>query len=510
LNRRQVRQANKAMENDRFHRARARIFANPAVEKIRNALSEGTSPPLYLVGGALRDAWLGLEIRDFDFVVTGEARAFASRLAGLLDARYVLLDEAWGVARLVWSPPGCQGGTTWLDFATMRGETIQEDLCQRDFTCNAMAMPLDQGSRPGASAWEDPTGGLRDVSAGIVRMVHPERLREDPLRLIRAFRLACTLGFCVEDHTLETIREEGEGILSVAAERVRDELFKILACPRSLSWMLAMDGAGLLTRILPELTRLKGLEQGDFHHLDAWHHTLEAYRTLEEGLLRGFEALTPWNREVEEWLESEKEVLPLLKLAVLFHDAGKPGTYTLGVDGKPHFYGHAALGMKIASEAMRRLRASRHDEERVRGWVRYHMGPVHMLRAVERDHLTEKAKIRFIRRLGENAPAVVLVSLADFAATKGPAAASRSEALFHRLLDSLLGLYFQRDAASVGGRQLVTGKDLIEALGISPGPTVGRLLRLLEEARVEGRIGNRAEALRLARSLLKGLPGKPL
>lgn len=498
------------MENDRFRQARAWILANPAVERIRKALAEGPSPPLYLVGGALRDACLGLEIRDFDFVVAGDARTFAGRLARILGARYVLLDEAWGVARLVWSLPGSKGKTTWLDFASMRGKTIQEDLRQRDFTCNAMAMPLDKGKSPETALWEDPTGGLRDVSAGLVRMVHPESLREDPLRLLRAFRLACALGFRIGDDTLEAIRTEGEGILSVAAERIWDELFKILACPQSLPWILIMDDKGLLTRVLPELALLKGLEQGDFHHLDAWHHTLEAYRTLEEGFLSGFEALAAWDRELEEWLEPQKEVLPLLKLAVLFHDSGKPGTYTLDMDGKPHFYGHAALGTKMVSEAMRRLRASRQDQERVKGWVRYHMGPVHMLRAMERDHLTERAKIRFIRRIGRDAPGVVLVSLADFTATGGPATASRSAALFYRLLDSLMELYFRRDAASIAGKQLVTGKDLIDALGMAPGPTVGRLLRLLEEARAEGRIGDRAQALRLARSLLKGRQGGPL
>jgi poly(A) polymerase len=121
---------------------------------------------------------------------------------------------------------------------------------------------------------------------------------------------------------------------------------------------------------------------------------------------------------------------------------------------------------------------------------------------MEAGHLTERAKIRFLRRLGKDAPGMLLVSLADFLASRGPAATPEREGSFFRLLDSLLELYFQRDAASVSGRSLVTGKDLIDALGISPGPMVGRLLRLLEEARVQGDIRNRDEALQLARSLL--------
>jgi tRNA nucleotidyltransferase/poly(A) polymerase len=454
------------------------------------------------VGGALRDAWLGREIRDFDFVLSGDARAVAGDLAGILDARYVLLDEDWGVARLVWSPTGNKEKIIWLDFASMRGDGIQEDLWQRDFTCNAMAMAITPDGEVEASTWEDPTEGLRDLRAGRIRMVHPLRLREDPLRLIRAFRLACDLEFQVENLTLETIREERDGISSVAAERIRDELFKIFACPRSLRWILQMDETGLFATLFPELQGLKGLEQGRSHHLDAWNHTFEAYRILEEICREGFERLAPWDGELKEWIHKEGNPCALLKMAVLFHDAGKSDTHTVGQDGEPHFYGHAGLGEKIVSAAMRRLRASHRDEERIRKWVRYHMGPAHMRKAMEKDHLTERAKIRLLRRLGKDAPGILVLSLADFLATAVPSTKAEGEKTFHRLLDSLLELYFKRDAASVNSKHLATGKDLIDALGIPPGPIVGRLLRLLEEARVEGKITNRSEALLLARSLL--------
>jgi tRNA nucleotidyltransferase/poly(A) polymerase len=335
-------------------------------------------------------------------------------------------------------------------------------------------------------------------------MVHPARLREDPLRLLRAFRLACTLGFQIEGQTFDTIHAVREGILTVAAERTRDEFFKIFACSHSLGWILRMDEAGLLTTVFPEMQGLKGLKQGRFHHLDAWNHTLEAYRILEEGCRKGFERIAPWEGELREWLGTpNKGLLPLLKAAILFHDIGKPETYTVDSEGEPHFYGHAARGADLVARTMRRLRTSRHDQERIGKWIRYHMGPVHMMRAMEADHLTERAKIRFLRRLGPDAPGMILVTLADFLATHGPSATGDRQKAFHCLLDSLLELYFRRDAASISGKNLVTGNDLIDSLGIPPGPVVGRLLRLLEEARVEGRVKNRAEAIRLAASLLE-------
>jgi tRNA nucleotidyltransferase/poly(A) polymerase len=391
----------------------------------------------------------------------------------------------------------------------MRGESIQEDLWQRDFTCNAMAMPITPDGEAEASTWQDPTEGLKDLGAGRIRMVHPARFREDPLRLIRAFRLACDLEFQVEDLTLETICGERDRISSVAAERIRDELFKIFACPHSLPWVLQMDEAGLFAAVFPELDGLKGLEQGRSHHLDAWNHTFEAYRILEEICREGFARLAPWDGELKEWIHREGNPCALLKMAVLFHDAGKSDTLTIDPDGEPHFYGHAGLGEKIVSAAMRRLRASHRDEERVRKWVRYHMGPAHMRKAMEKDHLTERAKIRLLRRLGRDAPGILVLSLADFLATAIPSTTSDKERSFHRLVDSLLELYFKRDAASVSSKHLATGKDLIDALGIPSGPMVGRLLRLLEEARVEGKITNRSEALLLARTLLEELSKGP-
>ncbi|MGW8321285.1 MAG: CCA tRNA nucleotidyltransferase [Thermodesulfobacteriota bacterium] len=496
------------MDNQQVRQATDRILQDPVVRRLRSALAEASSPSLFLVGGALRDGWLGRETRDFDFVVPGEARAVAKSVAAALDARCVLLDEDWGVARLIWSPAGKSQDSVRLDFASMRGEGIQEDLWQRDFTCNAMAMRIGPHGDDTVSGWEDPTGGMRDLRARLIRMVHPARLREDPLRLVRAFRLACTLDFQIERLTFDAIHAARDGILSVAAERTRDELFKILACPDSLAWVLQMDETGLLTTIFPELQGLKGLKQGKFHHLDAWNHTLEAYRILEEGWRAGLARMAPWDPELREWLGKPEDVLPLLKAAVLFHDVGKPGTYTVDAQGEPHFYGHAPRGADIVANAMRRLRTSRDEEERTKKWVRYHMGPVHMMRAMEADHLTERAKIRFLRRLGDDVPGMLLVSLADFLATGGPSATGDRQKAFFGLLDSLLELYFRRDAASIGGKNLVTGEDLMDFLGIPPGPEVGRLLRLLEEARVEGTVKNREEALRLAGSMVAGTPSQ--
>ncbi len=455
------------------------------------SLADASWPTLHLVGGALRDAWLDRPLEDFDFVVEGDAVGTAKRLAQHLQARALLLHEDWDVVRLVYRPPEHPGSLFHLDFAPVRGGGILEDLRLRDFTFNAMALRLHP-LIPERMEWVDPAGGLEDLEARRVRAVRPEAFDHDPLRLLRAFRMASTLGCRIDPGTLQAIRARAEGILRSAPERIRDELFKILSSGSAVEGLRAIEEVGLLTRIIPELAGLKGMKQGGHHHLDGWDHTLETCRLVEIGFTRDPE---------ETGLEASDR--PTLLMAALLHDVGKPATRSLDEAGRVHFYGHAATGRKIASRVMGRLRTSRRDRERVETWVRHHMAPLHLAKAATRGIQGEKAAIRLLRRLGTAAPGLFLLAEADFCASKGPRRTPEDERAFHAEMEILRDLYFRRDAAGLRSSPLLSGKDLIESFDISPGPIVGRLLRLVEEARVEGRVSDRQEALRYARALLR-------
>lgn len=494
------------MNRSRLQRSRDRVLETPAVERLRACLPEIPTQNTYLVGGALRDSLLDRPVLDFDFVVSGDACALALVLSRKLQARYVPLDEQWGVARLIWRPDNSKSSApVILDFASLQGVSIQEDLLQRDFTCNAMALNLTPSDRDAESSWLDPTGGLKDLEAGRIRMVRPEGFKKDPVRILRAFRLAASLRFEIDETTLKAMKEEREGIGRSAAERLGDELFKFLSFGETYEFLITMDRCGILTTLFPEMKGLKSLEQGTYHHLDAWGHTLETYRFMELGLDQGFHALEHWEEALRNWIREQKHAVILLKMAALFHDMGKPFTRTVGKDGTIHFYGHSRIGADKAGRILRRIRASRLDQERVRTWVRYHMGPLNLLMAMEKGHLTERAKIRFLRRLGHDAVGVLLLSAADFRATAGRGLSEGLRKSFEELLDSLFLLYLDRDAASLRTQPLLTGNDLMEALNLPPGPLIGRLLGLLEEARIQGRIRNRKEALERAGVLLKKL-----
>ncbi len=477
---------------------------HPAVQQVTALLPEWTDRPFYLVGGALRDCLLRRPILDFDFVLQDDAQILAESLSEKLGARYVLLDEQWGVARLIWRHNAFHEPVT-LDFATMQGTTIQEDLLRRDFTLNALALQLPSIRNDDAVPFLDPAGGLKDLEARRIRMARPLALQADPVRMLRAFRLAAALGFRIEPLTLEAIRKEREGLLRSAAERIGDELFKFLACRGNHAYLVDMDRCGLLSVLVPELDALKGLAQGPYHHRDAWEHTLETYRYLEQGLEMGFEPLARWEAPIQGWMHEEKRRGPLLKLAALLHDIEKPHARSVDPDGTAHFYGHARSGAETAARVLERVRASRADQERMRCWVQYHMGPLHLLHARKGGKLTERAKIRFLRRLGHNGVGVMLLALSDLCATRGARMTEDHRTAYVQLLNNLFHLFVHKDAASLRTKPMLNGNELMEALELPPGPLIGRLLRLLEEARIQGQIQDRSSALDLARSLLAEL-----
>jgi len=482
----------------------ARLWSHPVVRRVREETAAEAEGPVYLVGGALRDSLLDRPVLDFDFVVRGDAGSCARRLATRLGARFILLHEDWGVARLVWRTGDGQGEPATLDFAPMQGRSIEEDLSQRDFTVNAMALELTsaRASDPSA-AWKDPWGGSDDLREKKIRMLKASGFRRDPVRMLRAFRLASTLQFVLDADTRAAVEEHRALIRSGAAERIGDELFKFLGTRASFGYLVQMDGSGLLTALFPELEALKGLGQGRWHRRDGWDHTLECYRVLEVGLTVGFPQLEHRGEEIRAWIQEGRRTEALLKLAALLHDIGKPATRSVDAGGEVHFYGHAREGSRMAAALLARIRSSRQDRERVQGWVRHHLGPLLLTAAAQRGRLPDRAKLRFLRKLGAEETGVLLLSLADLEASGGGESPQARRASLCAVIDSLFGLLAEMKRLAAPSGRLVSGHDLMDSLGLGPGPLIGRLLRRIEEERIQGKVRDREDALNLARSLLE-------
>ncbi|MBA2666323.1 MAG: CCA tRNA nucleotidyltransferase [Trueperaceae bacterium] len=432
-----------------------------------------------LVGGAVRDLLLGRRPADHDWLVAHPERS-ARALAAALDGSAFALDEGRGHWRVV--VPGAPGapsavhdltppqpggsGTRVLDGGVLDEGLLERDLRARDFTINAMAALPD-------GRIVDPTGGRADLEARVVRTASPESLRADTVRAWRAVRVAAQIEGRLEPATARRVAALAaafrDGLALPAVERIRDELEATLATPRAGRALAAMDELGLLEHVLPELTAGRGVEQPAFHHLDVLEHQLEALQQL-----------------VDAFPDADLAV----RWATLLHDVGKPPTRVVDdwQGGRARFHGHDRVGGDLAALALRRLRLPRARIVRVAALVRAHMRPL------PKD---ERAARRFVHRLRPLLPDLLKLMIADREAARGPLASAAQRRRYRLALAEVVALLEEAPPPE----PLLRGDDVMRLLGLRAGPTVGRALHAVEEARALGDVTDRAQAEAYVRRL---------
>ncbi|HEY8490901.1 MAG TPA: HD domain-containing protein [Dehalococcoidia bacterium] len=467
----------------------------------------------YVVGGFLRDTLLGRPSRDLDLAVTGDADALARRLADTLGGAYVPLDESHGIFRVVLA--GHSGPVDVVDLSRLRGDLLQ-DLAERDFTVDAMAAPLEGFRLDGEAAVTDPFGGREDLRRRVIRMVRPEVFRDDGLRLMRAARLAAELAFELDGATVEQARADAGCIERPSPERKRDELCKIMATRRAARALRQLDEMTVLTRLIPELEACRGTDQPLEHYWDVFNHSIEAVAAFDFML----ERRAPRNRRLARfwrdlwdgfgWVpnlpdlfeEEVREGVPrkaVDKIAALLHDIGKPRTKSLGRDGRIHFFGHAELGAELATGIMRRFRFSRRETEMVRTIVDQHLRPGQLS---TKGPPTRRALYRYFRDLGEVAVDVLFLNLADHLAARGPTMHPRAWKAHVGYMEYVVRKRYEEESI-VRPPKLISGHDVMQEFGLTPGPVIGRLLAAVQEAQAAGEVTTREEALELVRRELE-------
>ena len=411
----------------------------------------------YFAGGCVRDKLLGIEPGDYDIATSAhppEVMALFARTVEVgVQFRVMVGGRQFEVATF-------RSDRAYVDGRRPEGVVFaspQEDARRRDFTINGMFLD------PADGAIIDYVGGRADLEAGLVRAIgNPdERLREDRLRLIRAVRFAARLGFPLERGTLAAVRRAAGGIREVSAERVRDELSRILLDPSRARGLDLLDASGLLGHVLPEVAALKGCEQPPQFHPegDVYQHT----RVMLELLPR--------------------EVSLPLAIATLLHDIGKPPTYAVDRDGRIRFNGHDRVGARMTADIMRRLKFPNRDIERTVEMVRQHMKfkDVRMMRTAKlkrfmaRPTFDDELELHRV----DCASSHGMLDNYDFLRTRG--AEFASEPLIPE--------------------PLVDGNDLI-ALRLEPSPLIGRLLEAVQTRQLDGRIASREQALDFVRRAL--------
>lgn len=502
-------------------------MAKSVREIIFEVLREFSTPlrPIYLVGGAVRDQLLDRPAHDFDFVLPGETIQVAREAARRLNGALFVLDEVRQTTRVVVDrqsfPGDMPGERLLLDFARFRADDLEGDLLDRDFSINAMAYDL---AHPGRLI--DPAGGLADLRSQVIRACSPESLESDPVRVLRAVRLALELDFRIDPGTLSQMRAVAGSLPQISAERLRDELMKMLDGPRVSLAVRILDQVGALAHVLPELEGLKGVVQPVPHVQDVWEHTLSTVQYLEQilaplvgqyreetvaDLTVGSAVL--WLGRFRERLEEHfnQALVPdrtprsLLFLAALYHDIAKPAAQAALPNGKIRFLGHPEAGARVFAERGRQLALSVDEINRVEKVVGQHMR-VHFLSGVfaqeKENHLERRAIYRFFRDTNEAGIDVCLLSLAD---TRGTYGVTLTQEVWQSELETcrvLFEAYWEKPGEVVSPPRLVSGDDLIQLFGMRPGREIGRLLADLREAQAAGEVAGREEALTYARGWL--------
>ncbi|WP_129670330.1 HD domain-containing protein [Candidatus Chloroploca sp. Khr17] len=490
----------------------------------------------WLVGGAARDLARGEVPTDLDVAVATDGYQLARAYADVRGASFVGLDEARATGRVVIT--GAQPLT--LDLAGLRAPTIEADLALRDFTLNALALPLHFWTQPTVTfadrvpdaAWLDPTDGLADLRVGVLRPCSPTSLADDPLRVVRAARFCARLGVQPHASLRPLMLATAPALANVAAERISDELLKLLDAPVSAPWLHYLDACGALTVMLPELEAARTCSQPIVHFLPVLAHSLETVAALD-WLLSGLFGedsvrLSAASDDQPEpaWLPVAVQTHPgltrtlpfaetlapllgapcgaghyrraaLLKLAALLHDNAKPLTRVAHPDGTVTFYGHQSLGAERAALAVRRLRLSRRDGRYITLIIREHMRPGQLRTS---EVLTMRAVSRLFRDLGDAGPDLLLHELADHLATRGPNLDPAGWQAHLAWVELLLQHYY---APPMTKRQpLLNGHELMAACNLQQGPQLGTLLQAIAEAQAVGEITTRDQALELARAML--------
>lgn len=480
------------LQPERVREALARLNALDSL-KVVLTLARERGLEVYLVGGTVRDLLLGGEGPDLDMAVSRETLSLGREVAQALSGVFVLLNEEHHTARVVLKDH-------MLDLAEFRGPDLTADLRGRDFTINAIALDLRALLAEGRVLLIDPLGGCEDLAAGVIRMVSPDNLAADPLRLLRAYRFAATLGFTVTQETAAAIQRYAPEVARVAGERIHYELFRLLAAPRAAPTVRELAAVGLLFAIFPELADTWGVAQNGYHHLDVFHHSLETLDYLEAILndpQKFFRGLAP---EIAS-LAADPQRAALLKVAALFHDVGKPKVQEWRQESERYtFYDHDRVGVEIFQSLAPRLRFSHTETRFICQLISWHMRPFLLLPLFRQGQLTIRALGRLVKAAKDELPACFALALADSMAGRGPLKPPDADRQLVELAEAAYQFSRQRDKEAKRPR-LISGDDLL-ALGLKPGPEFRRLLQAVEEAQWEGEIKTREEALALVKRLL--------
>jgi poly(A) polymerase len=454
------------------------LATTPTVDRVAGAFA-AAGRELSLVGGPVRDALLGREVHDLDF--TTDARP-----DDILDIVAPIADAVWDIGR-DFGTIGARFGDDTVEITTYRsdsydgvtrkpevqfGDTLDGDLLRRDFTVNALALRVPE------VRLVDPSGGVEDLIARrITTPSTPEiSFGDDPLRMMRAARFTAQLGFVVVDETREAMTRMADRITIVSAERVRDELTKLLRADDPRPGVELLVESGLADHVLPEVPALRLEVDEHHHHKDVYQHSLTV---------------------LDQAIDYERERHPgtapdlVLRLAALLHDIGKPATRRFEPGGAVSFYHHDLVGAKLAKKRLTALRFDKATVDSVARLIELHL----RFFGYSDAHWTDSAVRRYVRDAGPELERLHMLTRADVT-TRNRRKADRLGFAYDDMERRIAELKAQEELDAV--RPDLDGEQVMQILGLRPGREVGQALRFLLELRLdEGPLGEQEATRRL-------------
>jgi len=458
----------------------------------------------YLVGGMIRDFFLGEKSADRDITIKG-AKEFALNIAKQYDATFITLDNENNIYRVV-----LKDKENYLDISELRGDTIEKDLYQRDFTINAVAFDLKENK------FIDVTGGIDDIKNKQLRSIKEENFVDDPLRILRAFRFMATTGFVI-DNNLENILIKHKNLLHLPSkERIHDEIMKLFGGKYTSSTLLKMHDTGILELIFPCVKEIKNIPANSHHHLDLIHHIIETVRQIE----------IQYENAEGEILEHLNQTdfggyprINHLKLAGFLHDIGKPMTWTIEKDGgecvwrvsdatdypkdeslRHRFIKHDIEGAKIVVPLLKNLKFSNKQIDYISDLIKNHIYPSSVISAPNVD---SKVMMRYVRKMGSNVIDNIILARADRLSAQGPAVIKEITEANINGLNKLLKFYLEVKPTLKPLPKLLDGNEVMKITGLKQSPVLGHLMKELQEAQLNGEINTKDEAIIFIKNISK-------
>ena len=462
----------------------SKIIEKIKSDEILSKIIDKFDNEIYLVGGTVRDFYMGLESTDRDIIVMDEdARDFALKLSELFQATFVPLDEENKIYRIV-----LPDKINYIDVTNPVGDSIEKDLMRRDLTINAIAVNIRTGELI------DISGGVTDIMNKCINYVNELNFVDDPLRLLRVYRFQALYGFQLAPETINAVCKYSDLIHKPAVERINYELLKLFGGEYAHVALENMNKTWILEEIFPFVKELKQVPPNSHHHLDLFHHSIETVKQVQ----------ILYNETPDEVKEHLSKIdfggfsrLAHLKLAAFMHDIGKFSTWTIE-EGKHRFIKHDDVGSKMSVKILKDLHFSNKQIDYISSMIKYHIYPSHVMTSPQ---ITEKIMMRYVRKMDTNSIDAIILAQADRLSARGPEITDQIVERNITSLNMLLRFYLEARETLKPLPKLLSGNDVMQILNIKPSKRLGEIMDALHEAQISGDVITKEHAIEFVKNM---------